>query len=240
MFDRKKARPIPRHVVRKIQRHPRKKFHPHLHSLRKHYGLSKRTFFYMKEYGPHSHVASNIVRESIKILILASVLSSVGGFGLQGVQASLVAIVPLLVLLPALSDMIGDFGTIMASKFTTALFLGHIPLRKWWRSRDLHVLFHVVMSIAIIASIYNGLLAYGIAYFKGFAFDAAVFVKVMEISIFSTLILVSVIFLISVVAGLWIYRKGEDPNNFLIPITTSVADLGSLLIFSGMILLFFG
>lgn len=240
MLDDKKVRKIPKHVLRKIQKLPRKKHHPQQHPLRKKYGLSKRTFFYMKEYGPHSHVATNIIRESIKILILASILSSIGGFGLQGIQAKIVAIVPLLILLPALSDMIGDFGTIMASKFTTALYLGHIPLRRWWRSRDLHVLFHVSMSIAVIASVYNGALAYGIAYLKGFAFSSEIFIKVMEISIFSTLILVGLIFLISVVAGLAVYRKSEDPNNFLIPITTSIADLGSLLLFSGMILLFFG
>ncbi len=236
----RKERRIPQHVISKIRRHPRKKFHAHLHGLRKQYGLSKMTFFYMKEYGPRSHVASNIVKESIKILILASVLSSVGGFGLQEIQRHIIAIVPLLVLLPALADMIGDFGTIIASKFTTALFLGHIKLDKWWRSRNLQVLFHVVMAVAVIAAVYNGVLAYGIAYIKGFAFSAETFIKVMEISLFSTLMLVGLIFAISVVAGIRIYRRGEDPNNFLIPITTSIADLGSLLIFSGMVLLFFG
>lgn len=240
MFDSKKARRIPRHVVRRIQKLPRKKHHPAQHAIHKRYGLSRRTLFYMKEYGPHAHVASNIARESIKILVLASVLSSIGGIGLQGIHDRLLAIAPLLILLPALNDMIGDFGTIMASKFTTALYLGRIPLERWWRSRDLHMLFHSIMSVAIISSAYNGGLALAIAAAKGFAMDSSLFVKVMEISLFSTMILVSIIFLISVVAGIRIFRKKEDPNNFLVPITTSVADFGSLLIFSGMVMLFFG
>ena len=43
----------------------------------------------------------------------------------------------------------------------------------------------------------------------------------------------------SIIAGLHFYRKGEDPNNFLIPITTSIADLSNMFILSILVVLFF-
>lgn len=66
--------------VRKVRRH---EHHPVLHHVHRKYGISRKTLFYMKEYGPRSHVAHVIVRESLKILIIASVISSIGGISLQ-------------------------------------------------------------------------------------------------------------------------------------------------------------
>jgi cation transporter-like permease len=57
--------------------------------------------------------------------------------------------------------------------------------------------------------------------------------------VLSTLALVSIICLISIMWGLYIFHKNEDPNNFLIPLTTAVADLGSMLIFGAMIVAMF-
>ena len=56
-----------------------------------------------------------------------------------------------------------------------------------------------------------------------------VFVKILLLSVISVMVLLSIIVIISVVLGIRIYKKGEDPNNFLVPITTSVADFGSMI-----------
>ena len=53
------------------------------------------------------------------------------------------------------------------------------------------------------------------------------------------IILVAVIFSVSIIGGLGIYHKKEDPNNFLIPIATSVADLLNLVIFAILVGMFF-
>ena len=60
-----------------------------------------------------------IMKESIKILILASLISSLGGIGLESVNVKLIALLPLLILLPAMNDMIGDFGAIISSRIST-------------------------------------------------------------------------------------------------------------------------
>jgi len=53
------------------------------------------------------------------------------------------------------------------------------------------------------------------------------------------LVLVAILFLTSITAGLYFYRKGEDPNNFLIPITTSIADFGNMIVLTVLVILVF-
>jgi cation transporter-like permease len=203
--------------------------------VRKKYRISRRTIFYLKEYGPKSHVARVILKESILILIFASILSSVGGIGLQNIQERMIAILPLLVILPALNDMIGDFGTIVSSRFAAMLYLGQVHRKNWWSSHLVHGMLRTVFSVALISAIYMSTVAMLISLARGFPIDFMMFAKVAGISLVSTLSLVGLIVFISIIGGFYIFSKREDPNNFLIPITTGIADLGSMIIFSVII-----
>jgi len=180
-----------------------------------------------------------ITRESLKILIVASIISSLGGIGLEDIKAKFVVIIPLLILLPALNDMIGDFGTIISSRFTTMLYLGKIHEERWWKSPILGNLFLLVAAVAFIAALYISLLAGSISLLKGYPLTASILVKTVIIAVLSTAILITLMFWIAVTAGFKIYKRNEDPSNFLIPITTSVADFASMLILSGLVYLLF-
>jgi cation transporter-like permease len=231
---------LPKRLVRRLARVPKRRHHPLVHHVREKYGIAKRTIFYMKEYGPRSHVSHVIIRESVKILLLASLLSSAGGFYLESFKSQLTGLLPLLILIPALTDMIGDYATIVSSKFTTMLYKGTIRKKGWWREKPLHVLFHTVMIIAVVSTLYIGSLAYVFAITQGFAFQFAIFLRIVEIALIAAIILTSLVFFVSVVLGFWIYSKKEDPNNFLIPITTSIADFGTLIVLVALVRLFFG
>lgn len=175
-----------------------------------------------------------IMTESIKVVILASVLSTIGGIGVEALKVKIALFVPMIVMLPALNDMIGDFGTIISSKFTTLLFLGKIK-DDWWNSKELGDMFKVVAYIAIVSAVYLGTLSNVIAYFKGFAFDWIIALKVLSVALMATASLVMIIFVVAIIGGLIVYKKGTDPDNFLAPITTSIADLGSMLLFAFLI-----
>ncbi len=220
-----------------IKRH---KHHPVIHSIHRKHKISYKTLFYMKEYGTKSHVASVIIKESLKILIIAAIISSVGGVGLENVREKLVTIIPLLIMLPALNDMIGDYGTIVSSKFTSMLYTGKIDIRKSvLKSEEMKNLMKTLFAIALIMSLYIGAVSYGMAYYSGFPFNPLIFLKIMAVSVMCTMILVGIIFMASVASGIYIYRKKEDPNNFLVPITTSLADFGSMLLFAFIVVRLF-
>ncbi len=207
----------------------RKKLHPLVHKLHKRYHISKKTLFYLKEYGPNANVPRTIIRESIRILILASIISSFGGLALEHIRKVFIMIIPLIILLPTLNDMVGDFGTIVSSKFSTMLHEGKIT-RKWWIDKDLKKLFLQILIIGIIMSHFTTVIALIIAHLSHYTLDKSIILKVFLVSITDVILLITILFFISVSAGLYFFKKGEDPNNFLIPITTSIADFGNMIL----------
>ncbi len=221
-------------IRKKIVGLERKKHHPLTHHVHRKHGISHKTLLYMKEYGPKSHVYHVIVKESLRVLILASLISSIGGFSLQLIGSKIVSIIPLLILLPALNNMIGSYGTIISSKFTIGLYTGKVGTN-WWRSEYTHKLFVSIFLISIFSTIYISLLSSGIAYIKGFGLTFDLVFNILKISFVATMLLVGIIFLVSVALGWHFYKKQEDPNNFLIPITTSIADFGSMIVFMLMV-----
>jgi mgtE-like transporter len=189
--------------------------------------------FYVKEYGPHANVPRTIIKESIKILLLASILSSFGGLALENIKLLFISITPLIILLPALNDMIGDYGTIISARFSTALHEGKVG-KKWWRNNEIRKLLWQIIIIAVITALLSSAIALIIS-----QSSTTVAIRVLFVVLVDVLLLVSILAAVGMAAGLYFYRKGEDPNNFLIPISTSIADLGNMVILAALVLLIF-
>jgi cation transporter-like permease len=96
-----------------------------------------------------------------------------------------------------------------------------------------------ILGVSLIGAFYVSTLSSLIAYLKGFPFSPLPYLKILLITTLTTFFLVSLIAVIVIVAGNYFIKKKEDPDNTLIPITTSIADLGSMLIFSLLIYLLF-
>ncbi len=228
--------PKPLNQLTKIERH---RHHPLLHHLHKKHGISRKTLLYVKEYGPHSHIASVIIKESLKVLLLASLISSFGGFALENIKHAFIAILPLVVLLPALNGMIGGYGTICSSRFSTLLLEGRVK-KRWWQTPELKGLFVQIAVVSMITAALSAVIAMIIPVFtSGYDLALGNAVKIFVITIVDVAVLVSLLFFTSIYAGLRIYRKKEDPNNFLIPITTSIADFGNMIVLALLVMLFF-
>lgn len=222
----------------KLQNVERKSYHPLIHKIHRKYHISRRTLFYVKEYGKRSHVASIIIKESIFILLLASIISSFGGLALERIKEVFILIIPLIILLPVLNSMIGGYGAIFSSRFSTMLHEGKIK-SDVWKNKELRKMCLQIFTIALIMSFFSASAALIISHFSNYPISIDITLKIFLIVILDVLLLTSILFFVSVSAGLYFYKKNEDPNNFLIPITTSIADFGNMLILSILILLFF-
>lgn len=187
----------------------------------------------------HAPAFKKIIMESLGVLLAASLLSTLGGIGLEALATKFASILPFLILLPALNDMVGDFGTLVAAKFTSALYMGHIRVTNWKKSPIVRRMFLLTIAIALFSSIYLGVFSVVLAIIKGWQFSLVVIVKVLGVSLVTTATLVTLIFFISIVGGFYVYKKGHDPDNYLIPIATSLADLGTMAVLSLMLLFLF-
>ena len=180
-----------------------------------------------------------ILHESIGIIILASAISSLGGIGIESLRTQIVWLVPVIILLPTLNDMIGDFGSIVSQRFTTMLYQKEIQEKKWLKDPKIHHLFFVIMGIAVLAAVYAAMLSYFVAIAKGFPFEWWLLGRILLIALLTTITLVIIIFFVSVIGGFYVYKKRHDPNNYLIPIATAIADFGSMIVLSALIIVLF-
>ncbi len=236
-YHNKPIKQISRHL-KKILHIRRKKHHPELHKIHKKYGISKQTLFYVKEYGKNANVSKTIIKESIKILLLASFISSLGGLALEQVRTLFLSILPLIILLPSLNNMIGNYGTIISSRFSTMLYEGEIK-SKWWKNPDLKKLFVQIGVMTIIGAVLSSAVAIGITYFSPQGISFATALKVFLIVVIDMVVLTNILFFVAIFAGIHIYKKKGDPNNFLIPITTSIADFANMAVLALLIILLF-
>lgn len=224
--------------LRKLQKLKRKQYHPLLHKIHKKHKISKKTLFYVKEYGPHTNIPKIIIKESIKILLLASIISSLGGLSLETNKTIFVSILPLVILLPVLNNMIGTYGSIFSSHFSTLLHEGKIK-EKWYKNSDLRKIFVQLLIISGLMAIISSALAMIISGISGFTLDQRIIADIFFIAIIDVLLIVLIMCFVAVFAGIYFFKKKEDPNNFLIPISTSIADFGNMIILSLLIILLF-
>lgn len=188
---------------------------------------------------PKERTTQKIFRESLKILLLSALISSFGGIAMESVSAKLLIFLPLLIMLPAMNDLIGDFGSIIASKFTTMLYLGHIKRHDWWTSKTLQKLLMKIFTVATLSAIYMSFVAYLIANAQGFPFNWLVLLELSCIAMICTILMISILFVVCIAGGLYVHKQGHDPDNYLIPLATGLADLGSMLLLAGMLHLLF-
>ncbi len=169
-----------------------------------------------------------IIRESFFILVFAAMLSSLGGLGFEFLREKIIFLIPLIILFPALNDMIGDMGTIVASHFTTLLYMGKLDKKRPFASPEFRRLYRNILLTAVLAAVYLVAVAGAIAWVKGFALSPALFFKILFVALLSTLLMIHFLAFATFLGGLYVYRKGHDPDNYLIPLATSFADLGNM------------
>lgn len=224
-------------IKRKFAKLQRQKHHPFIHKVHETHGISRKTLFYMKEYGRKSHVANVIIKESLLVLIVSFLIAIVGGVTLESIKSQFVFFLPLLILLPALNDMVGDYSMILVARASTLLFMKSVG--NWWSSEDIRKIFRNIILVAILSAIYIGLASSLIAYLKGFSLTLSSVMKILEISLITTLVMVIIVTIVASFGVFYVYKRKEDPNNLVMPIMTSIADLGTILVFTLMVRLIF-
>jgi cation transporter-like permease len=162
-----------------------------------------------------------IFKESIIIVIISSILGLTSGTLLSINKEILYTIPIILLILPALSSLIGDMSTVLISRLTTHLYIGTIPpkIQKSDRLKKdfLGLLITIVLSLAVLLVLGNAIgVATGIEIVNPFLITFVI--------ILTVLILFGILFVLLFISSIYIFKRGKDPNNFLIPFVTSLAD----------------
>ncbi|MBY8982410.1 MAG: magnesium transporter [Candidatus Lokiarchaeota archaeon] len=175
-----------------------------------------------------------VIKESIIVVIISSLIGIITGTFLHSNEEILNTIPFILLILPSINSLIGDISTILISRLTTHLYIGSIPpkIKKSKRLLEdfIGLLLAILLSLAVLL-----IIGYGMAYSTNISIINPFVVAI--ILIITVLILFGFIFIMMFISSIFLFKRGKDPNNFLIPFITSLIDfLTPLLIIISIII----
>lgn len=146
---------------------------------------------------------------------VASSLSLIGGIGIEVVQAKLIAIVPLLIALPGLNSMVGDYATLIAAHAGD-------PAERDRPRRDL--VKAMLPSIGLNTT-FILLMSLLLAMQRDYALQGVFIAKFGLFVVGSIISVIAVMFLITLVLDKILLSRRLNPDDVLIPIVTTISDI---------------
>lgn len=184
-----------------------------------------------------SDETQTILKQSTPVLLLCSLLGGAAGGILNSAVETLLTNPTLLTLVPLFSGECGSLISILGARLSSGLHSGLVePLRKP-EGEAIHN-FIICFILAFIVFPLIGILAEG----SSIALEAigVGFDKIIEISTLAGIILVAIMVLISYYVSITSYNHNLDPDNIVIPVSTSITDSISSLILISVSLLLLG
>jgi len=162
-----------------------------------------------------------IFKESIIIVVISSLMGLISGSLLSSNEELLYTIPILLLILPALNSLIGDISTVLVSRLTTHLYIGTLP-PKIQKSERLKEDFYGLLITLLLSLVSLISLGYVIGGISGIEIVNP-FLMILIIST-TVLLIFLIMFILLFTSAIYLFKRGNDPNNFLIPFVTSLAD----------------
>jgi Permease, similar to cation transporters len=178
-----------------------------------------------------------ILKQSTPTLLLCSFLGGSAGGILNSSVETLLTNPSLLTLVPLFSGESGSLISILGARLSSGLHSGWIEPVKKPEGEALNN-FGICYILAIVVFPFIGILAEGSS--RAFKTAGVGFHKIIPISTISGLVLVTVMMFLVYYISVTSYSRNLDPDNIVIPVSTSVTDSISSLILISVSLLVLG
>ena len=162
-----------------------------------------------------------IFKESLIVVILSSIMGIFSGTFLSENDDLLYSFPIILLLLPSLNSLIGDISTILTSRLTSHLYIGTIP-PKIKKSNKLIQDFYGLLITLMLSMIALLIIGYSVGIMT--SIDIINPFLIISLIFITISILFAIMFIFLFVSSILLFKLGKDPNNYLIPITTSLLD----------------
>jgi len=159
------------------------------------------------------------IKESMTTMLIVAFVVNVTGTVLKQISYFVAERKEVFTVYPALIDTIGDIGSVVGSTATTKLALGLLtPSLASMRNHAKNIFsawsasLMVFVILAILSLAINGV------------FSLPSFLSLISVLLIANVIAVTAIVLLSYSISILTFKKGLDPDNFVIPIESSFAD----------------
>jgi len=173
------------------------------------------------------------LRESIVTMLLVSFMVNVTGTLLLGISNFVAERVEIWTIYTALIGMIGNVGSVVGSTATTKLALGLLaPSFSSMRKHAKNIF--SAWSASIIMFIILAVLSLSIH--RLFSFSS--FYLLISVILFANILAVAAIIILSFAVSILTFKRGLDPDNFVIPVESSLADsITSIALFVSLLII---
>ena len=168
-----------------------------------------------------------IIKQSTPVLLVCSVLGVSAGGILNSSLETLLTNPTLLTLVPLFSGESGGLVSILSARLSSGIHSGLLEPLKRPEGESVHN-FAIILLLALVMYPFIGILAESSSVFLnvvGIGFD-----KIILISSIAGFILILIMLILVYYISIVSYDNGYDPDNILIPISTSITDAISSLI----------
>lgn len=173
------------------------------------------------------------IKEILLTLLIIAFIVNIAGTFLKRISAVIEERREVYIIYPPLIDMVGDVGSVIGATATTKLALGLInPSFKDLKKLKEHISASWLSSLIIFTAIsvislgLNGVL------------ELSSLSWLISVLFIVDVIAVPLIFLISYLVSILTFKRGFDPDNFVIPIESSLADsIATLSLFFALLLI---
>ena len=175
--------------------------------------------FYILPKNMHEVNFIKTIKESMTTMLIVAFVVNVTGTVLKQISYFVAERKEVFTVYPALIDTIGDVGSVVGSTATTKLALGLLtPSLASMRNHAKNIFsawsasLMVFVILAILSLAINGV------------FSLPSFLSLISVLLIANVIAVTAIVLLSYSISILTFKKGLDPDNFVIPIESSFAD----------------
>lgn len=181
----------------------------------------------------HEPVFIKTIRESLFTIFLVAFLVNIAGTALIGIRNFIERRPEIVMVYPALIGMIGNVGSVVGSTSTTKLALGLLSPSFSSIKKHLKNIFSAwgasLLMFVILA--FLSLLLTG-------AFSISSLFDLLSILFLTNVFAVSVIVFLTYAISILAFKRGLDPDNFVIPVESSFADvITSIALLASLIIL---
>lgn len=164
-----------------------------------------------------------IVKESYRILLVTSMIGMISGYMLDTYSGQLTAIV--LAMVPPINGIGGNIGSILGARLSSALHLGTIT-PDFRRQGPLRMNIVASSSMGILVFSLIGALFFVTTAISGRPTGEAL--RIAFIFLGAGGLLIGLIVITCLAAAFLSFRRGIDPDDVVIPIVTTLVDVGGV------------
>lgn len=174
--------------------------------------------------------------EATPVIFASLSIGIVNGLILAGFKSEIGKYPGVLIVYPVLMSALGNIGAIIGATTTTKLFLGELEAKLTTIGGALKGLIPIEGAAFLLHIVY-GLLGVLLSEKTGLTVPT---LKILGITLTSNLITFPAIFIVAYLIAIMTFKKGLDPDNFVIPLETSIADSLATISISALTKIFLG